>query len=312
MATIARVTARDTSQLLARFAWFVLAFMVLVVLEGAVVRATSSGGGCGNRWPLCNGDFFPHHPRLATVIEYTHRSLTGICSALVVALTGWAFYATKPGHRSRRAIVASCIFLLTEALLGAVLVLKGYVENNISVGRVVMQSIHFTNTLVLLGALSLTAWFLTRRKNEPATTGADVKWLAWLTVGATILMGATGSLAALADTLFPSASVQSGLAEDFAANAPLLVRMRWVHPAATIIGFVCVILLAARVRTKLSRVVFWLLMMQIVLGVADILLLAPIWMQILHLLGADLYWVALVALAATVIWPSDSLSLPLA
>jgi heme a synthase len=310
MATTARVTARDRSQLLTRFAWFVLAFMVLVVLEGAVVRATSSGGGCGNRWPLCNGDFFPHHPRLATVIEYTHRSLTGICTTLVIALTGWTFYVTRPGHKARRAIVASCIFLVTEALLGAVLVLRGYVENNISPGRVVMQSIHFTNTMLLLGALSLTAWFLTQRqrKSEPANTRTDAKWLVWLSVIATILMGATGSLAALADTLFPSASVQAGLTEDFAANAPLLVRMRWVHPAATLIGFVCVILLAARVRTKLSRVVFWLLIIQVVLGIADILLLAPIWMQILHLLGADLYWVALVALAATVVWPSDHLS----
>jgi heme a synthase len=304
MATTARVTAKDTSPLLARFAWFVLAFMVLVVLEGAVVRATSSGGGCGNRWPLCNGDFFPHHPRLATVIEYTHRSLTGICTPLVIGLTSWTFYATKPGHKSRRAIVASCIFLVTEALLGAVLVLRGYVENNISVGRVVMQSIHFTNTLLLLGALSLTAWFLTQRKSEARPPRADVKWLVWVMVAATILMGATGSLAALADTLFPSASVQSGLAEDFAVNAPLLVRMRWVHPAATMIGFVCVILLAARVRTRLSRAVFWLLMMQIVLGVTDILLLAPLWMQILHLLGADLYWIALVTLTGTVVWPS--------
>jgi cytochrome c oxidase assembly protein subunit 15 len=279
--------------------------MVLVVLEGAVVRATSSGAGCGNRWPLCNGDFFPHHPRLATVIEYTHRSLTGICTMLVIALAGWTFYATRPGHRARRAIVASCVFLVTEAFLGAVLVLRGYVENNVSVGRVVMQSIHFTNTLLLLGALSLTACFLTELKNEPGLPHRDSKWLVWLTVIASILMGATGSLAALADTLFPSASVRAGLLEDFATNAPLLVRMRWVHPAATAIGFVCVILLAAKVRTNLSRTVFWLLMTQVVLGVADILLLAPAWMQVLHLLGADLYWIALVTLAATVVWPDS-------
>ena len=206
MATTARLTARDTSQLLARFAWFTLAFMVIVVLEGAVVRATSSGGGCGNRWPLCNGDFFPHHPRLATVIEYTHRSLTGICTTLVIALAGWTFYATRPGHKARRAVVASCFFLVTEALLGAVLVLRGYVENNISVGRVVMQSIHFTNTMLLLGALSLTVWFLAQWKSEPAVSQGDAKWLVWLTVTATTLIGAAGSLAALADTLFPSPS----------------------------------------------------------------------------------------------------------
>jgi heme a synthase len=311
MGTIARVTARDTSQALVRFAWLVLAFMVLVVLEGAVVRATSSGGGCGNRWPLCNGDFFPHHPRLATVIEYTHRSLTGICTTLVIMLTGWTFYATKSGHKARRAVVASCFFLVTEALLGAVLVLRGYVENNISVGRVVMQSIHFTNTMLLLGALSVTVWFLAQRKSEPAATQGDAKWLVWLSVTSTILMGATGSLAALADTLFPSPSLMAGLAEDFAANAPLLVRMRWVHPAAATIGFVCVTLLALKVHTRLSRGVFWLLVMQIVLGLADVLLLAPVWMQVLHLLGADLFWIALVMMAASLVWPgSDASSRP--
>jgi cytochrome c oxidase assembly protein subunit 15 len=224
---------------------------------------------------------------------------------LVIALTGWTFYATKPRHKARPAIVASCIFLVTEALLGAVLVLRGYVENNISVGRVVMQSIHFTNTLLLLGALSLTAWFLAQQKSGPVRTRGDSKRLVWLTVAATILMGATGSLAALADTLFPSVSVKAGLMEDFATNAPLLVRMRWVHPAATVLGFVCVILLTARVHTRLSRIVFWLLMSQILLGVADILLLAPAWIQILHLLGADLYWISLVALGATVVWPSN-------
>jgi cytochrome c oxidase assembly protein subunit 15 len=304
--TMAKTQAAEPTQALRRFAWFVLAFMVLVVLEGAVVRATSSGGGCGNRWPLCNGDFFPHHPRLATVIEYTHRSLTGICTTLVIALAGWIFYTTKPGHKARQAIVASCVFLVTEALLGAVLVLRGYVENNISVGRVVMQSIHFTNTLLLLGALSLTVWFLARR-SELAVTDSAAKALAWLAVVATILMGATGSLAALADTLFPSSSLSAGLAEDFAANAPLLVRMRWVHPAATVIGFVCVMLLAAQVRTRLSSMVFWLLIVQVVLGVADVLLLAPTWMQVVHLLGADIYWIALVGLAADLLWPQNEL-----
>jgi heme a synthase len=302
--SVERAGAIGITPALRRFAWFALGFMVLVVLEGAVVRATSSGGGCGNRWPLCNGVFFPHHPRLATVIEYTHRSLTGICTMLVIALMGWTFYATKPGHKARQAIAASCVFLVLEALLGAVLVLRGYVENNISVGRVVMQSIHFTNTLLLLGALSLTAWFLSRRETAAAVE-VDAKWLAWFAVAATILMGATGSLAALADTLFPSTSLSAGLAEDFAANAPLLIRMRWVHPAATVIGFVCVMLLAARVRTRLSRVVFWLLIAQMVLGAADILLLAPTWMQVVHLLGADIYWIALVGLAADLLWPQD-------
>jgi len=49
----------------------------------------------------------------------------------------------------------------------------------------------------------------------------------------------------------------------------------------------------------------WLMLLQLVLGVGDVLLLAPTWMQVVHLLGADLYWVALVVVAAEVLWPKQ-------
>ncbi len=304
MATISvPVQSKVPTRALVGFAWLTLGFMVLVVLWGAVVRATGSGAGCGANWPLCNGDFFPHHPRLATVIEFTHRSMTGVCTFLVMALAAWTFWGTERGHAARRSVVWSMVLLVTEALLGAALVLLHYVENNISTGRVVMQSIHFTNTMLLLGALSLTAWFLARRNEQAIPVVEGARTTALVAVAATILVGATGSLAALADTLFPSPSLWAGLMEDFAATSPLLIRMRWVHPAAALVGLVCVVLLARRVRTTLSAVVAWLLVLQILLGVADVLLLAPTWMQVVHLLGADIYWVALVGLAAEIVWP---------
>jgi cytochrome c oxidase assembly protein subunit 15 len=199
--------------------------------------------------------------------------------------------------------LASVVFLVTEALLGAVLVLGGYVANNISTARVVMQSVHFTNTLLLLGALSLTAWWLSEPVAKPKA-GRSLIWPAWIAVLATMVMGATGALAALADTLFPSPSLRAALAADFAANSPLLERMRWMHPAAVVVGSCCVLWLAMRIRSRLSWVVAGLLGLQFLLGVADVLLLAPTWMQILHLLGADVYWIALVGLAASVVWPS--------
>jgi heme a synthase len=306
MATIAAVPVKHASRALGCFAWGVVGYNILVILWGAIVRATGSGAGCGDRWPLCNGDFFPHHPRLATVIEFAHRSMTGVCTFLVVALVAWTFYATKKGHRARKAAVASAALLVTEALLGAVLVLGGYVEHNVSTARVAMQAVHFTNTMLLLGALSLTARWLSNPKWVEASSprgGRSLVWTAWMAVAATMAVGATGALAALADTLFPSPSLQAALASDFAATSPLLVRMRWMHPAAAIVGFCCVLWLVMRVRSRLGWLVAGLLGLQFVLGIVDILLLAPVWMQILHLLGADLYWIALVTLAAVVIWP---------
>jgi len=285
---------------LSRYAACVLGFMVVVILEGAVVRATGSGAGCGNHWPLCNGEVIPHHPRIATMIEFAHRSLTGILTTMVVALIAWVFVARERGTRVRRAAIWVSVLLVTEALLGAVLVKGAYVEKNASDMRVFVQCVHFTNTMLLVAALALTWWWARERVGVVATV--EARSVAWLAVVSTIVVGATGSVAALADTLFPAPSLRAGLMEDFSAAAPLLVRMRWVHPAAALVGVVCVAWLCVRVRGSAVRWLGWLMVAQLVLGVGDVLLLAPMWMQVLHLLGADLYWIALVVVAAQLVW----------
>jgi cytochrome c oxidase assembly protein subunit 15 len=301
------VPVRQPSRLLGAFAWAVVGYNILVILWGAIVRATGSGAGCGKAWPLCNGDFIPHHPRIATIIEFAHRSMSGICTVLIVALAVWVFSATRSGDRARKSAIASVFFLVTEALLGAALVLGGWVEHNISTARVIMQSIHFTNTMLLLAAVGVTAWWISQREHRDSETHAvgSFMWPAWIAAISTIVVGATGAVAALADTLFPSPSLREAFAADFAASAPLLVRMRWIHPASAVVGFCCVLWLALRVRSKLSRTVIALLALQILLGIVDVLTLAPTWMQIVHLLVADLYWIALVALVADTIWPAS-------
>ena len=288
------VGPQRTNRALAAYAAAVLGFMILVILWGAVVRATGSGAGCGDRWPLCNGDFFPHHPRIATLIEFTHRSMSGICTVLVGALIAWTFVARPRGDRARTAAVWSGVLLISEALLGAVLVLGGYVDRNTSDMRVFVQCVHFTNTMLLLGGLTLTWWWL---RGQPYATGghARARAVAWTALALTILTGATGSVAALADTLFPSPSLREGLAQDFAANVPLLVHMRWLHPAAAVLAFVVAIVMCRHLSRSGARWIGGLLLLQVALGVADMVALAPVALQVLHLLGADLFWIALVA-----------------
>jgi cytochrome c oxidase assembly protein subunit 15 len=310
MATRAKA---NQSRALPLYAAVVVGFMVLVILEGAIVRATGSGAGCGNHWPLCNGDFFPHHPRLATIIEYTHRSMTGLCTTLVAILIGWTFLARPRFDRARRAVVWSGILLLTEALLGAILVKGGYVENNASDMRVVMQCIHFTNTMLLLAAITVAWWWLRDSLHPPLHLVAQAhttttRTSAWLALIATIFVGATGSVAALADTLFPPTSLQAAFLQDFAAHSPLLVRMRWLHPASALIALGCAIWLALQLRSTLGRLVLGLIGAQLILGALDVLLLAPTWMQVLHILGADLYWITLVVACVTVLAPQPLLT----
>ncbi len=310
MATAAAVQIKRASQTLVRFAWGVVGYNVLVILWGALVRATGSGAGCGNHWPLCNGQVIPLSPRVDTVIEFTHRCMTGGSTFLVIGLLVWTFRGTIKGQAARVLAVASMVLLLNEAFLGALLVKLGYVTGNQSMGRVLVLSIHLSNTLLLLAALTLTARLLGTGQlwHELSARGGKKLW-AFVGLAATLVVGVSGSLAALGDTLFPASSLRAAFAQDFAAGAPWLLRLRGVHPVSAVVAAGFVIWLVRHSKRagtgRLGGLVVALLTFQFVLGVADVLLLAPVWMQILHLLGADLYWVALVTLAAVVIWPSE-------
>jgi heme a synthase len=308
MATAAAVTVRRASRALVRFAWGVVGYNVLVILWGALVRATGSGAGCGNHWPLCNGQVIPLSPRVDTIIEFTHRCMTGGSTVLVLGLLVWTFRETVKGQAARVLAVASMVLLLNEAFLGALLVKLGYVTGNQSMGRVVVLSIHLSNTLLLLAALTLTARLLGTAQmwRELGVGGAKKVW-AFMGLAATLAVGVSGSLAALGDTLFPASSLRGAFVQDFAAGSPWLLRLRGVHPVSAVIAAIFVFWLSGQARKagaeRLAAGVLALLAFQFALGLADVLLLAPVWMQIVHLLGADLYWVALVTLAAVVIWP---------
>jgi heme a synthase len=297
----------SSSRALTRFAWAVVGYNVLVILWGALVRATGSGAGCGNHWPLCNGQVIPLSPTLHTIIEFTHRCMTGGSTFVVLALLVWTFRETVRGQAARGLAVLSTLLLVNEAFLGALLVKLGYVTGNQSVGRMVVLSVHLSNTLLLLAALTLTARFLGTGQGWARTLRGGK--FAWAVAGlaATIVVGVSGSLAALGDTLFPSASLRAAFAQDFDAAAPWLLRLRGLHPASAVVaaGFVVWLVLGARRRGlgRRAMVVVGLLAAQFVFGIADVLLLAPAWMQILHLLGADMYWIALVVLTAEVVWP---------
>ncbi|MCL2660810.1 MAG: COX15/CtaA family protein [Acidobacteriaceae bacterium] len=312
MAT-AVVRRKKNPRALKRYAWFVVGYNVLTILWGALVRATGSGAGCGNHWPLCNGQVVPFAPRVDTIIEFTHRAMTGGATFLVLGLLVWSFRATVKGQAARVAAVAATMLLFNEAILGALLVKLGYVTGNQSVGRVVVLSIHLSNTLLLLAALTLTAMMLRsgQRTRELRVHGLRA---AWVLTGllATIVVGVSGSIAALGDTLFPVSSLRASVMQDISSSSPLLLRLRGVHPVSAVIAAAFVIWITVQARRRggisrwLSTTVLTLLAVQFALGIADVLLLAPRWMQILHLLGADLFWVALVALAAEILWPATA------
>lgn len=309
-ATVPVDAHRLPSPALRRFAWAVVAYFIAVILWGTLTRASGSGAGCGDHWPLCNGTVLQHSPRIDTIIEFTHRITSGISFFSAVGLLIWTFATTVRGHLARTATSAAVAFTLVEAVLGALLVKLGLTAQSQSPLRPPFLALHFTNTLLMLASLVLTAHLLSRKQGYTRQT---VKLTT--PIGATLAMviilivGVTGSLAALGDTLFPASSLSAAFSQDFSSTSAWLVRWRWTHPTVAVLaGFFLVWLLTRATQKsphwnnrRLSGLILVLLALQYALGVLDVTLLAPTWLQIVHLLGADLLWSALVVLTARIV-----------
>ena len=298
------IVAERRTAAYSRFAWGVLVYILFVVLWGAYVRATGSGAGCGGHWPLCNGEILPQSPAAATIIEYGHRVSSGVALVAVTLLCVWAFRRYPRGHIVRRFAVLSITFLVLEALLGMGLVLLDYVAKNASAGRAVYLSAHLVNTQVLLAMLVLTAWFASVPGDAGSLRARPWPLVAALPVVMTISV--TGAMAALGDTLYPAISVAEGFGREIAPAAQGLLRLRPLHPLFALAGG-ALVLFAAHLRPKgkadpritVARfTILGLVLLQWIGGALNIVLLAPVWIQIVHLLVADLLWVTVVILAA--------------
>ena len=291
-----------------RYAWSVVAVNLFVILWGALVRATGSGAGCGRHWPLCNGEMLPRDPGLTTLIEFTHRATSGIALLLVAILFWWSRRALPPGHRARGAAAWSLVFISIEALIGAGLVLLELVGNDDSLGRAVYLAGHLLNTFLLLAALALTAHWsgAAGRTPEPRPRGGAVPWLLGFGLAGILVVGMTGAIAALGDTLFPARSLAEGLRADGDPAAHYLVRLRVLHPVLAILAGIYLSAMVwavgrarpAALESRWARAVTLLVLLQLVVGLTNLFLLAPTAVQLVHLLVADLLWIASVVFAA--------------
>lgn len=292
-----------------RFAQLALALLiatVLVILWGAFVRVTGSGAGCADHWPLCQGELVPRSPRLETVIELTHRLTSGIAGLLAVAVFVGARRTHPAGSSVRKAAALGLLLMLVEGAIGALLVKQGLVAKDASSARAFVVGLHLCNTFLLLGAQVLTLHFA--RGGPPLALrgrGGRVALLGGL-IAIVLLLGASGAITALGDTLFPARSLREGLVHDLAPGAHFLVQLRVWHPLLAVVGGALVVYGAQYLRSALggAEIARWasaltaLYVLQLAVGALNLLLLAPAAIQIAHLLLADLVWLALVLLAA--------------
>ncbi len=290
-----------------KYGWATLGVTLLVIVWGGVVRATGSGAGCGSHWPLCNGAVVPLEPTIATTIEFVHRITSGAVMLMAVWLVVLARRMFPPGSQVRRWAWISLVFMLIEAAIGAGIVLLELVADNASAMRAVYVGGHLVNTLLLVGAMTTTLWWAASAKASASSASNVARFGTAGTLPLTLcllgmlVVASTGAVVALGDTLFPHASLAEGIAADFDPTSHFLIRLRIWHPIAAVLLASGLLWLAwvspifhGAAQAVPRRLVVWAVLLQSSIGVINLLLLAPLPLQMAHLLVSNLLWIPMV------------------
>ena len=298
---------------LAKYAWFVLIYNLIVILWGVFLRASLSGDGCGEHWLTCGGEFIPSAPQLKTQIEYFHRVTTSLAGVTVIillisAIVKWSKNKSSQNKLILRMSIASLLFIIIEGIIGGLLVLTGNTAANWTPTRPFWMAAHLVNTFTLIAVLSLTAWFAGGGKSfSPLKARRRILILLTLATVGIFIAGMSGSIAALSSMLFPSSTLSEGIAKDFSASSHYLLRLRVFHPILSIITGVFLIFLAGWCRKQAqgsfsvkrwSNVLTFIVLLQFASGAVTLLMLAPIAMQLIHLFLADMVWISFVLMSA--------------
>ena len=273
-----------------RLSFYGLVVSIASIIAGAIVRATGSGDGCGASWPTCNGQVIPNLQTSSELIEFSHRLISGILLIITLIIFLKSFKSNVP-NLQKRIIQSLTFFVLLEALIGAVIVIYEWVGLNSSTPRIIAVPLHLVNTFGLLGAYTL-LFHLTKNSKTNLSNFFDKGFKIGIILF--LLSGATGSIAALADVIFPSESFIIGISEDFDSNSEVLTRLRVLHPiVASLLSFYLYkesnrLEREYKIRTKNIKL---LVLVGIFLGVLNVVSNIILLLSILHLLIADLLWV---------------------
>lgn len=274
--------SKKWSRILFIFWWYT----ILVILWGAWVRISHSGNGCGDHWPLCGGDFIPTGGNHKTWTEYFHRLMSGTYGLFVLYFF-FRFRKFKLGPSFQKANWGMLILMITEALLGALLVKGNLVTENDSFLRLIAMSLHQLNSFLLTG-VSFLLYLLATSVDSISTQNKQRRLLILF-----LLLPMTGAIAALSSTLFPTISVWQGIVDDFTHNEHLFIRLRVLHPVLAITiasGFAY--WLMAKNQTRLAFEFF----VAMAIGLVTLLTLSPVYLKLVHLAMAHYLWSRLIQL----------------
>ncbi len=285
-----------------KVAVFVLVYNLIVIAWGAFVRISFSGDGCGSHWPLCNGELMPSFENIKTAVEFSHRVSSGLVLPLTIAMIVMAHRTFGSKRAATKWSWATLLFVCISATVGMLLVKFGWVGQNDSMGRAITLAAHLINTMLLLGALTAAIWYGSGRPKIAMKGMAG--WLAVVGSLAVLLVGMSGAVTSLGDTIFPRGSSLQVITEGLSPTGHFLLRLRIWHPfiavAVSLILFFAVIVLSdicerKEVRTYGRRVI-GVVALQLLVGLVNVWMKAPAAMAIVHLLLADVLWILTVRL----------------
>ena len=277
------------------FAWSVLSLTILVIISGDLVQITGSGAGCGESWPKCNDELLPDVTSTNTIIEFSHRLLTTIVGFCIISLALFARFLFGKNHFCTKVTYIAIFFLITEILIGAMLVRFGWVEFDISWGRVIADALHVLNTFFLIAAIASS----TQYKNYTYIPNLEknTQRLVFV-IMIFLIIAVTGALNSLADLLYVekiSLSQQNNIYD-------LLIGVRALHPFIAIIGGIIIAYIMLtfsnqalpNVQKKLIIIILASIGLQFIVGIINIVLMTPLTIQIIHLVLANILWISTV------------------
>ena len=266
-------------------------FALFIILWGAYVRLSGSGAGCGDHWPLCNGQVIPLEQSFKTFIEFTHRLTSGVFGITVFIQWVLTFKWCEKGP-IRQASTAVLILTLFEALIGAVLVKKGLVVDNSSLLRAVVIGFHLVNTFFLMAALVASYYFASDKQITKSQFLIESKLKLLLILTLFIFVGASGAVTALGNTLFPESSLIEGIYKDFSSSSHFLIQLRILHPiSAILLGLLLIgFALKSESNKQTSKRLLITVVISLLFGFINWLLLAPTWGALVHLALANMTW----------------------
>jgi heme A synthase len=280
-----------------QFAWVNIVFALFIIIWGAYVRLSGSGAGCGEHWPLCNGDVIPLTDSFKTLVEFIHRITSGLFGITMLAMVYFSYKETDKNHPLRKASVLAFVLTIVEALIGAILVKKGLVEQNSSSLRAVVIATHLVNTMFLMAALLSCVYFSLKEKWKTSVVNKLDLRLFYIVSYLIIFVVTTGGITALGNTLFPSTSLAEGIINDFSSSSHFLIKLRIWHPICAILMGGLFFIFNSKISRydefkNLSDINYAIIVTAIGFGVVNWLLLAPTWGALVHLAIANVVWCA--------------------